>query len=478
VVANTINDNIGVFLGYGNGSFQSQILYSTGDSSSPYSVATADFNNDSKLDIVVANADSDNIWVFFGIANGSFSGQIIYSMVSRSRPVWVAVGDFNNDTIQDIVVANKLADNICIVFGYGNDSFGDELMLSTGQNSTPISVTLGDFNQDKSMDIAVANHNSKSFGLFFGFGNGTFSSQKIYSVDSNASLHSIMVCDINNDALLDIFVADYDQGDSSFAIFYGFGDGNFTLAMIYPTGLNTQPYTIAAGDFNNDGRLDLAVNYYNEDAIGVFIQLGSEPFGSSALFSTGNQSQPQSVTVGDFNNDDYLDIAVANSGTNNIGILLGYGNGDFAHPLTYSTGNNSLPSSITVGHFNNDTYLDIAVVNSASDTLGIFLGYGNGRFANAIIYSTGVSSVPVAIAVNDLNKDNHLDLVVTNSGSNTILVFLGKGNGSFLEPKIYSLGYNVVPESVAIGYINNDNMLDIVVANYGTNNLEILLQTC
>jgi hypothetical protein len=286
------------------------------------------------------------------------------------------------------------------------------------------------------------------------------------------------VSDINNDTLLDILVADYNEINSSIGIFYGFGDGNFTLPKIYSTGLNSQPYVIATGDFNNDSKVDLAINYFNQDIIGVFIQVKSESFASSTLFSTGNESNPKAVALGDFNNDNHLDIAVANSATNNIGILLGYGNGDFANQLTYSTGTNSLPSSIAVGHFNDDLYLDIAVINAASNTVGILLGYGNGRFANMTIYSTGISSDPVSIAVNDLNKDNYLDLVVANWGSNDVWVFLGMSNGTFFKPTLYSIGYNARPQSVAIGDINNDDMLDIVVANYGTNYVEILLQTC
>jgi hypothetical protein len=291
------------------------------------------------------------------------------------------------------------------------------------------------------------------------------------------------VSDINNDTILDILVSDYNTANSSIGIFYGFGNGNFTLPEIFPTGMNAIPNSIASGDFNNDRRVDLAISYYNQDSIGIMLQLKSEPFASSTLLLTGDHSYPKSVAVGDFNNDAQLDIAVANAGTNNIGIFFGDGNGYFDNQMIYSIGNSSLspeigPSSLALGDFNSDHRLDIAVVNTWSRNIGILFGCGNGTFANVTINSTGIGSDPSSIAAGDLNNDNHVDLVVANWGTNNVLVFFGKGDGSFFEPKPYSVGYNARPQSVAIGDINNDGMLDIVVANYGTNDVEIFLQTC
>ena len=478
VVANSGIHTIVVFLGYCNGSFQSPISYSTGDSSTPSSVAVADFNKDNRLDIIVTENKGNNVWVFLGYGNGSFSGEIIYSMPDQSYSAWVVVDDLNNDTIPDVVVANQYANNVCILFGDGNGSFGNVTMLPTGEGSRPASVALGDFNGDKSIDIAVVNQFSKTVGLFFGYRNGSFSSQKTYPVSAGAYLKAIIVSDINNDTALDILVVDYDRTNSSLAIFYGLGDGNFTLPKIYPTGFNSLPYMVATGDFNNDGKVDLAMNYWNQDSIGVFIQVSSEPFGSSALFSTGNQSHPKSVAIGDFNNDHRLDIAVTSSATNNIGILLGYGNGDFADQLTYSTGTDFVPSAISVDHFNDDDYLDIAVVNTNIGTVSIFVGYGNGSFRQMVTYSSGFGSTPVAIAAKDMNKDSYPDLVVANRGSNEVLIFVGIGDGTFLPPKSYSIGYDTRPQSVAIADINNDGKLDIAVGNYGSDYFQILLQTC
>jgi predicted nucleotidyltransferase len=196
------------------------------------------------------------------------------------------------------------------------------------------------------------------------------------------------------------------------------------------------------------------------------------------MFPTGDDSHPKSVAVGDFNHDDNLDIVVANSGTNNIDILLGDGSGNFSLEQIYPTGDNSKPSSIALGDFNSDNHLDIVVANSQADNIIIFCGYGNGTMALLRTYSTEVGSTPSSIVVRNLNADGYLDIIVSNYGSNDVLVFYGFNNGTFLEPKSYTLGYNSRPQSVAIGDINNDNFLDIVVANSGTDYVEILLQKC
>ena len=111
--------------------------------------------------------------------------------------------------------------------------------------------------------------------------------------------------------------------------------------------------------------------------------------------STGAGSQPYSIAVGDFNNDSRLDIVVPNYWAYNIGVFLGYGNGTFSSQTTFSTGDNSQPIEVVVGDFNNDDQLDIAVANYWADNVGIFLGYGNGTFASQVTYSTGYGSEPM-----------------------------------------------------------------------------------
>jgi hypothetical protein len=143
--------------------------------------------------------------------------------------------------------------------------------------------------------------------------------------------------------------------------------------------------------------------------------------------------------------------------------------------MTYFTG--LTPCSLALGDFNNDTQLDIVVANFVNQNVGILLGYGNGSFTNQTTYSTGLDSQPYSVAVGDFNNDTFLDIIVANYGpSNTVILF-GHGNGIFGNFTEYTLSNGSLPFSVAVGDFNNDRKLDFSVANYGTDNLQIMLQT-
>ena len=144
------------------------------------------------------------------------------------------------------------------------------------------------------------------------------------------------------------------------------------------------------------------------------------PFLSQTAYPTGTDSNPSWVAVDDFNQDQYLDIAVVNSGTHNIGIFLAYGNGTFSSLVTSSTNNIYSPMSLSVGHFDNDTYLDIAVASFGNNNVCILFGYGNGSFGNAVCHTSGYDSRPSTVIAGDVNGDNMIDVVIANVGSSTI----------------------------------------------------------
>jgi hypothetical protein len=330
------------------------------------------------------------------------------------------------------------------------------------------------------LDIIVVKDETHNVGVLLGYGNGIFASVVTYSTGLHSSIlsqipSSVTVGDFNNDQQLDIIVVNGDT--SSLMVFIGYGNGSFTMQGTYSTGSDSSPSSVAVGDFNNDNRLDVVAANYNTDNVAVFLGYNF----SACLqknFSTGNNSNPTSVAVGDFNNDTRPDIAVANHGTNNISIFLGSDTEIFANRTSYFTGLDSHPISVVVADFNDDNRSDIAVANSGTDSIGVLLGQGDGTFANPITYMMETASTPYSIAVGDFNNDNHLDLVVANYGSNSVDILFGSGNGSFERALNYAVGYLARPYSVAVGDFNEDNRLDIVVACSGTNNEQILFNIC
>ncbi|CAF2216805.1 unnamed protein product [Rotaria magnacalcarata] len=529
VIADLNTNSVAVLLGDNNGTFKSVSIYSMEDTSYPISIAVGYFNGDDKLDVAVALFISGNVGVLFGCGNGTLENFTLYDTGNDlgPGPTAVIVGDFNKDNLTDIAISNLGTDTVGIFLGYSNGTFADQKTYSTGQNSSPSSLTIGDFNNDSCVDIAVANSDTNNMGIFLGHCDGILSNQTTYSIGDNSYPRSIATGDFNNDNVLDVTVANSDS--DNIGIFLGYGDGTFAIIRKYFTGSGSAPYSIAVGDFNNDnqadivvansgtntvgvifgyseGRFSIPITYYSGDGsdpeaviiadfnndqrldigvanthtnnVGIFLSYGSVPFLSQTVFPTGLDSRPSSVTVGDFNNDNQPDIAMTNSGNNNVGVFLGYGNGTFANLSTYFTGNDSRPLTIVIGDVNNDDRLDIIVVNSGTNTVGVLLGYGNGSLRMITTYSTGIASIPLSIAIADFNNDSWLDIAVANSGTSNIGVLLGYGNGTFAKLISYSLGYGFHPYSIAIGDFNKDNKEDVVVANYDTDNVEILLNVC
>ncbi|CAF2712982.1 unnamed protein product [Rotaria sp. Silwood2] len=476
VVGNTGTNNVGIFLGYGNGTFTAQTIFSIGGGSNPRSIAVTDFNKDSLLDIAVVNSATSNVAILLGYGNGTFRYHISLGTGTKSSPHSITVGDFNNDHLVDIAVANTKTDNIGIFLGYDNGTFAVQMTFSTGADSFPQSVTVGDFNNDSLLDIAVVNYLSSNIGIFIGYGNGTFTPQTTYSTENGSLPMMLTASDLNNDNRLDIAVVNY--GANNVGIFFGYGDGSFTDPILFSTGSGSQSDAIAIGDFNNDNRSDIVVTNYLDGSVMVLLRDSSQPFLTMTTYSTGNDSRSQSMAIADFNNDYHLDIIVANYGNDNIGILFGYGNGAFMPQTTYTTGNDSQPCSVAVGDFNNDGLSDIVVVNAGRNNVGIILGCGNGTFSSLTAYSIDNSSAPSSIAVADFNNDNCLDVTVVSSSSQNIHVLFGDCNGTFENPRSYLLGYHSSPYSLAIGVFNKDSWIDIAVANYGADTVDIVLQQC
>jgi hypothetical protein len=236
---------------------------------------------------------------------------------------------------------------------------------------------------------------------------------------------------------------------------------------------------VAVGDFNCDGRADLAVA--NEALpntasgnVSVLLGDGSGGFAAAVNFTPGHE--PESVAVGDFNGDGRADLAVANYLSNNVSVLLGDGSGGFTAPVNFAAGEG--PVSVAVGDFNGDGRADLAVANealpnTASGNVSVLLGDGSGGFAAAVNF--GVGAFPYSVAVGDFNGDGKQDLAVANAGSANVSVLLGDGSGAFAAAVNFAAGDE--PSYVAVGDFNGDGRADLAVANDFSNYVSVLLNT-
>ena len=267
----------------------------------------------------------------------------------------------------------------------------------------------------------------------------------------------IAVGDFNGDGKQDLAVAD--SGADKVSILLGDGAGNFSAPTNFAAG--SGPMSVAVGDFNGDGNQDLAVADNFSSNMSILLGDGTGNFSAATNFAVG--SLPNSVAVGDFNGDGKQDLAVANAGSDNVSILLGDGTGNFSAPTNFSVG--TTPLSVAVGDFDGDGEQDLAVANRNSNNVSILLGDGTGNFTAPTNFAA--SGNPKAVAVGDFNGDGKQDLATEAS------VLLGNGDGTFSAPVHFDAGAS--PVSVAVGDFNGDGKQDLVVANYGGANASILL---
>jgi hypothetical protein len=289
----------------------------------------------------------------------------------------------------------------------------------------------------------------------------------LISTGAKSGPNDLAVGDFNNDGIPDLVVANSATG--VVAVFLGKGDGTFAAAVTYSTGTGSQPLAVAVGDFNGDGNLDLAVALGNKAAVAILMGTGNGTFGAYSTIATSNSNLyfPVALTVGDFNHDGRLDIATADN-TQDVSLLLGNGNGTFQTSKTIAT--SKVPTGIASGDFNNDGNLDLAVTTT-SNTVDILLGQGDGTFQSYVSTATGTGTKPESLAVADLDGDGNLDLVVACYGANAVGVLLGNGDGTFLPIELYAAGDG--PIAVTTADLNLDGIPDLVVTDLTGNGITL-----
>jgi hypothetical protein len=336
-------------------------------------------------------------------------------------------------------------------------------------NSNAFSVTTGDFNGDGRPDVAAGASAPGGIAVLINNGEGGFGAPTIYPIF--ASHTDITTGDFNNDGKLDI-VAVNNNDPGTVTVLLGTGTGSFGAPILSLSG-GKGPYYLDKGDFNNDGKLDLAVSNTFDTAgpeRNIAILLGD----GTGSFTVGSTSLPtEFLRAGDLNLDGKMDVLAV--GNPLLTIRPGNGLGGLGAPIPI---NPSSALDFTIADLNHDNNPDIAAINNSS--VLVYLGNGNGTFTVPDSYFVGAHSGSF-VENGDVNGDGHLDLVVTKWASTIpgrVFVLRGTGTGTFSAPTTHLLDIQQQPFRLALADFNGDGRADIVTQNLGSPHVSVLLSTC
>ena len=349
--------------------------------------------------------------------------------------------------------------------------------------------SVGDFNGDGKPDIALGEPllNGGSIVVLLGNGDGTFRNLPAAS-SPRCGWSGIVAGDFNGDGKLDLAMADVQSNMVSTLL--GNGDGTFIPAPGPETSVGSGPLALAAADFNGDGKLDLAVTNSRDGTISILLGNGDGTF-SPLPGAPITGVSPVGIAIGDFNRDGRLDLAVVpagSAGADSVMILLGNGDGTFtaAPGSPVSVGDSgSVPAAMAIADFNGDGKLDLAVASGGWETVGVLLGNGDGTFtrqAGCCGYSVVAARNDAALGIGDFSGSGRLDLALANEDDmlpgGPRYVTLFEGNGTgVFTPGIFSILQDAQQANMAVADFNGDGELDIAMTDAIYAEETILLQS-
>ncbi|WP_345050073.1 VCBS repeat-containing protein, partial [Hymenobacter glaciei] len=261
-------------------SFGAFSSYPTGGTGQ-YAIAMGDVTGDGLTDIVTVSFDNTTASVLAGLVGGGFASAVNYATAPNNAPTasggapqGVALGDVNGDGRRDIVVANTFASNVGVLLSLAGGGFAPYSTYSTGANSAPRGVALGDVNGDGRLDIVTANGNTGTVGVLLGVAAGGFGAASAYAAGLNSGStvtipYGVALGDVNGDGRLDIVSAN-DAGNNV-GVLLGLAAGGFAPFVNYSTGTNSSPTRVAVGDVNGDGRLDIVTANVRADSQSLYM---------------------------------------------------------------------------------------------------------------------------------------------------------------------------------------------------------------
>jgi len=388
-------------------------------------------------DIITANSDIGTASVLINNEDNTFT-KASPDLNAGSSPNYVAVDDFNEDGVPDLVIANGMSYGervLSFLQGKGNGEFEPRTTFYLGYEPAN-GIALGDFNHDGHSDVFVPNwYPGGSVQILLGDGNGNFSLSATWAVEGRAN--NVSVGDYNLDGNLDGVVCNWDN--SKITIIYGDGSGGFVSDKKLTTG--TRPQNVGTADFDHDGDEDLVLACALNPTVTVFWNNGNNTFTKQELNLNTDLGGAGIVRIGDFNNDGYADLVTLTrqSGQWSLSVFLWDTNtGMFSAPSLNSSIEYLayMPNALDSADFNGDGLLDVVLGDWGDLKISIYLGNGDGTLAPSSQIDVALGGTPIGVAVLDLDVKppfpylgEGLLLKYTFSNDNGSIVLDESGNG-------------------------------------------------
>ena len=429
-------------------------------------MAATDLNGDGLADIVVANGSSHEVNIYFaqpstGWAN--FTTATPYSV--DAEPEAVTLADVNGDGHPDIITANDAAGTVSVLLNKGDGTFGPAHQFKVGAD--PIKVAVADLDGDGKLDIVTVDGTADAVSVIMGNGDGTFGPHKEYPTGAGPA--GLAIGDLDGDGVPDVVVVNTTDGDVS--LLSGVGDGSLDPRTPLQTAAN--PIAIGLADSTGAGMFSV-ITASQDGTVSVLKGDGKGTFAPHIDYDMGDPVT--TMATADMNADGLTDVVVAGTGGINLNgnkTSIIYANDDGSLQAGESVAVGDLAVGIASGDFDHDGNLDIAVGAPNLDVVQIWLGNGKGGFIHGtdIPVASGIQSIAVA----DLNHDGKPDIVIV-GGGNSMLVFLGNGDGTFTASSQNPLITGNGPFKVTVADVNTgDSFPDIVTANMTDGTVSVFL---
>jgi cysteine-rich repeat protein len=491
VTSNVNSDDVSVLAGLGGGSFAPAEIYTTSVGSGgdyPGALALADVSGDGLLDVITANRYSDDITVLVADGAGGLGNPIRFLTLDTNgggvEPRGIAVTDVTEDGQPDVITANRSSDDITILPGVsGGATFDPPIVLSVvdgGAGAGPWGVSVADFDGDGILDLITSNTTTDDVSILLGQGGGSFGPATAY--ESRAGYtgeypRSLATGDVNGDGMVDVVTAN--QSSSNITVVAGLGDG--TLAPAQTVAVGNEPRAVVGDDLDGDGVMDWVTVEMGSEYVRRGLMRESGDFSVSSYYAVYSYEgdNPVAVATGDIDGDGDADLATASEYDDGCMVMMNNGSGYFSISQFYYMAN--AITHVTLHDVTGDGNLDLVATSRTDNVVVVRAGTGSGGFGGTSSVTTEVSTSgqsPRWVTAADVTGDGVVDLVTANDASKDVSVLVGLGSGSFNPPIIVPAVYGPDPGSVSCvrtGDFNQDGVVDLATANAARDSVSVIL---